>query len=171
MTSQTSQTSQSAQNGFSQRRFGTLTVLGWTGEHPEEERDMPFLLVYSLGDGADGPEAGELALREMLENIGLSVGEEVLDGTAGDKLPVSLLVQSGRAVVTLPNFSVQYPATPEWLRAAEARGHSYFMFATRPWPEGVPGEPVAEETLRDFVSEEMMASAAHCVLPVRTLRP
>lgn len=164
-------TSQTARSGFQQRQFGTLTVIGWTGEHPEDQRDMPFLLVYSLGDGPDGPEAGEEALRAMLRQVGLPIGTELMDGTAdGAHLPVSLMVEGGQAVVTMPHFTAQYPATPEWLRAVGERGVAYFMFATRPWPEGTPGATVEEDALRGFVSEEMMAGAAHCLLPVRALK-
>lgn len=160
---------QTASGGIQQRQLGTLTVIGWSGEHPEDGRDMAFLLAYSLGDGPGGPEATREAARRLLEETGLPVGGELLDGTAGARLPLKLLVEAGKAVLTMPKLTAQYPVTPEWLRAARERGHVYFMFATRPWPEGVPGAPVSEEALQGFVDEEMMASSAHCVLPVQRI--
>lgn len=161
---------QTAQSGFQQRQFGTLTVIGWTGENREDGKDMPFLLAYSTGNGADGPAGSELAARRLLREAGLPVGGEVVDGTSGRQLPVSLLVQAGQAVLTLPHATVQYPATPEWLAAAADRGFAYFLFSTKPWPQGASGRTVGEDELRAFVDENMMRNAAHCLLPVRSLQ-
>lgn len=160
-------TPQAARGGIQQ--LGTLTVIGWSGEHPEDGRDMAFLLAYSLGDGPGGPEATREATRRHLEENGLPLGSELVDGTSGGRLPMKLIVEAGKAVLTMPKLTAQYPATPEWLDAARERGHVYFMFATRPWPEATPGAPVSEEDLRGFVNEEMMTSSAHCVLPVQRL--
>ena len=158
---------QTAQGGIQQRQLGTLTVIGWTGEHPDDGRDMPFLLAYSLGDGPEGPEGTAAAIRQLLAETGLPIGGELVDGTSGRNLPLTLLVEAGQAVLTMPKLTAQYPATPEWLDAAHLRGLAYFMFATKPWPGGAPGTPVTDDALRAFVDDDMMATSAHCVLPVR----
>lgn len=154
---------------YSPAQLGTQILIGWSGANPEG-RDTAFLLAYSLGDGADGPEAGERAMRTALERSGLRVGGETLDATGMPNLPVKLLVQAGQAVLTLPHFKAQYSVPPEWLAAARAEGTVHGMFATRPWPVGVPGQPVGEEQLRAFVGDPaVIASSAHCLLPVRSL--
>ncbi|GAA2602949.1 DUF5949 family protein [Streptomyces axinellae] len=159
---------QTAQGGLRQQQFGTLTVIGWAGAY-EDGRDMAFLLAYSLGDGPAGPQGTRAATKQVITEAGLPLGGEVVDGSARRGLPVTLLVEGGQAVLTMPKLTVQYPAPPEWITAARQRGQVYFMFATDPWPEGAPGANVVEDALREFVSEEMMASAAHCLLPVRSL--
>ncbi|CAM5707933.1 hypothetical protein SCALM49S_01319 [Streptomyces californicus] len=56
------------------------------------------------------------------------------------------------------------------MAAAQGQGQVYGMFATTPWPEAVPGQPVSEDRLRAFVTDEdVVRTAAHCLLPVRTL--
>lgn len=163
-------TTQPDKGASQQDQLGTLTVLGWSGEHPEDGKDMPFLLAFSTGDGVDGPEAGEAAARSLLEEAGLPLGGAEAQ-SAAVRNSVSLMVEAGQACLTMPRLSAQYPAPPEWLRAADERGVVYFLFATRPWPEGTPGNTVTEETLRDFVGdEEVLATAAHMMLPVRTLQ-
>jgi Family of unknown function (DUF5949) len=152
-------------------QLGTLAVIAWSGEHPDDERDMPFLLAYSLGDGEGGPEAVEPAARRLLEEAGLPVGTEYVDAAQAAGLPLTLLVESGQAVLTMPHLTARCAAPPEWLAAVQERGNVYFIFATRPWPEAIPGRPVTEEQLHDFVGdEEMLSTAAHCLLPVRVLR-
>ncbi|MFF1839497.1 DUF5949 family protein [Streptomyces sp. NPDC058231] len=161
---------QTATRTFTQAQLGTLTLLGWSGEHPGVGHEVAFLLVYSLGDGSDGPAAGEAAMRVALERSGLPVGAGLVRAAETPGLPVTLLVQAGQAVLTLPHFTAQYPAPPEWLAAARDQGEVYAMFATRPWPAAVPGRPVSEELLRSFAAdEEIIMSSAHCVLPVRSL--
>ncbi|MFG2627468.1 DUF5949 family protein [Streptomyces sp. NPDC048473] len=161
---------QTATGTFSQAQLGTITLIGWSGEHPVGGHDVAFLLVYSLGDGTDGPAAGEAAMRVALDRSGLPVGAGPVYATEAPGLPVKLLVQAGQAVLTLPHFTAQYPAPPEWLAAAEERGEVHAMFATRPWPQGTPGRPVSEELLRSFAGdEEIIMTSAHCVLPVRSL--
>ncbi|MFD7917684.1 DUF5949 family protein [Streptomyces sp. NPDC059740] len=151
--------------------FGTLTVLGWSGQNPQDGAELAFLLAYSLGDGSAGQEATTRALRTLLEGAGLPVGGELVSVAETPGVPVTLLVEAGQAVLTMPQFTAQYPAPAQWVDAAVKRGEVYFMFATRPWPRGVPGQVVTEEDLRTFVAdEEMLTSSAHCMLPVRTLR-
>ncbi|MFB7916389.1 DUF5949 family protein [Streptomyces sp. NPDC056061] len=161
---------QTATGTFTQAQLGTITLIGWSGEHPDGGPDAAFLLVYSLGDGSDGPAVGEAAMRIALERSGLSVGAGPVYGTETPGLPVKLLVQAGQAVLTLPHFTAQYPARAEWLTAAEQRGEVNIMFATRPWPQGAPGRPMSEELLRSFAGNpEVIVTSAHCVLPVRSL--
>ncbi|EPH40395.1 hypothetical protein STRAU_6539 [Streptomyces aurantiacus JA 4570] len=159
------------QRTFRVADLGTLAVLAWSGEHPEDEKDMAFLLAYSLGDTEGGPEATAEAMRTLLRDEGLPLGGPVLDGARTPSLPVGLLVEGEQAVVNMPHVKAQCVVPPEWLAAVRARGHAYFMLTTRAWPEGKPGSPVKEEALRDFAgSEETLLNAAHCLLPVRRLR-
>lgn len=161
---------QTSTGTFTQAQLGTITLIGWSGEHPADGHDVAFLLVYSLGDGTDGPEAGEAAMRVALERSALTVGSGPVYAAENPGLPVKLLVQAGQAVLTTPHFTAQYPAPPEWLAAAGQRGEVHAMFATRPWPQGAPGRPVSEELLRSFAADPVViTTAAHCVLPVRSL--
>lgn len=48
---------------FAQAQLGTLSLIGWNGEHPDGGHDVAFRLVHSLGDGTDGPAAGAAAMR------------------------------------------------------------------------------------------------------------
>ncbi|GFH36425.1 DUF5949 family protein [Streptomyces pacificus] len=152
-------------------RLGTLVVIAWSGEHPDDERDMPFLLAYALGDGDGGPEGTEAAARELLDTVGLPVGAECVDAAESAGLPVTLLVEAGQAVLTMPHLTVQCAVPPQWLAAVRERSHVYFIFATRPWPDAAPGVPVTEDQLRRFVGDEaVLSTSAHCLLPVRQLR-
>ncbi|MFE3858306.1 DUF5949 family protein [Streptomyces griseorubiginosus] len=154
---------------FNAPDLGTLVVMAWSGEAPDG--DMPYLLAYSLGDGAAGPEGSTAAVEALLENNGLPVGGDLVDGKARPSLPVSLLVESGTAVVTMPGFSAQCVPPPEWLAAVEERGFCYFVFTTRPWPEGEPGKPVDPEALAAFAgADATLNEAAHIVVAPRTLR-
>ncbi|MGW7050668.1 DUF5949 family protein [Streptomyces sp. NPDC054887] len=166
----TSQTAQDAQTPFEQSHLGTISVIAWSGENIDDGRDMAFLLAYSLGDGSAGPEAGERAVRHLLEQTGLPVGEGVTDGSKS-KEPVSLLVESGSISLTMPSLRVQSLVPQEWTAAALKRKHAHLIFTTRPWPDAKPGVPVDAEALKAFVAdEEVLAASAHCVIPVTTLR-
>ncbi|CAM5449073.1 DUF5949 family protein [Streptomyces xanthochromogenes] len=150
--------------------LGSLIVIAWSGESPDGSGDVPFLMAYSLGDGAEGPEGAEAAARSLLDEIGMPAGS-VVDQSQGGSFPVTLIVQGGQAVLTMPTLNAQCPVPPEWLAAAEARGTVQFMFATRSWPEGVPGVAVSDEQLKAFAGDEdTISTAGHCVLPVRRLR-
>ncbi|MFF1419278.1 DUF5949 family protein [Streptomyces sp. NPDC058280] len=151
--------------------LGTLSVIAWTSEPSTGERAAPFLLAYSLGDGHNGPEAGEKAMRTVLGGIGLNPGGDLVDASQAPGMPITLLVEAGRAVLTMPYLNAQCAVPPEWEQDARENGQVYFLVATRPWAEGTPGKPVSEEQLRAFVGdEEMLSAAAHCLLPVRSLR-
>ncbi|QEU94290.1 DUF5949 family protein [Streptomyces kanamyceticus] len=151
--------------------LGTLAVIAWSGEHPEDQKDMPFLLAYSLGDTEGGPESTAEALTTLLANAGLPIGGPVVDGSRAPSMPVSLLVEADQAVVTMPHVNAQCAVPPEWLAAVKQRGHAYFMVTTRAWPEGKPGQQVGEEQLGEFAGdEETLLNAAHCLLPARSLR-
>ncbi|HEY9439475.1 MAG TPA: DUF5949 family protein, partial [Streptomyces sp.] len=66
--------SQTATRTFTQAQLGTQVLIGWSGRHTTSGHDVAFLLTYSLGDGQDGPEAGEQAMRAALTRSGLQVG-------------------------------------------------------------------------------------------------
>ena len=150
--------------------LGTLAVIAWSGTHPDEAGEIPFLLAYSLGDGAGGQEASTEAVRMLLENTGLPIGE-VVDATRKPSFPVSLLVVAGQAVVNMPYLNTQCVPPPEWLAAAAERGYAYFVFATRPWPTAAPGRTVSDADFASFTRDEAtLTGAAHCLLPVRGLR-
>jgi hypothetical protein len=150
--------------------LGTLSVIPWTGGPSEGERNAPFLLAYSLGDGREGPEAAEEAMRAVLGEVGLRPGGDLVDLSLTPSVPITLLVEAGRAVLTMPYLNAQCPVPPEWERDAREQGQVYFIVATRPWAEGAPGRPVGEEQLRAFVGDEaVLSAAAHCLVPVRSL--
>jgi hypothetical protein len=154
---------------FSVADLGTLVVMPWSGE--AADGDMPYLLAYSLGDAAGGPETTSAAVRNLLVSNGLPVGGDLVDGANKPSLPVSLLVESGQAVVTMPSLNAQCTPPPEWLDAVAERGFAYFVFTTRPWPEARPGKPVTPEALAEFAgADETLDAAAHVVLPARSLR-
>ncbi|WP_367322968.1 DUF5949 family protein [Streptomyces sp. HUAS ZL42] len=149
--------------------LGTLVVLAWSGAAPDG--DMPYLLAYSLGDGAGGPEASSAAVERLLLSTGLAPGEGLVDAARRPGLPVSLLVEAGQAVVTMPHLNVQCVPPPEWLAAVARRGHACLVFTTRPWPAAEPGRPVDPEALAAFAgAEETLRAAAHVLLPARSLR-
>ncbi|MFE3072692.1 DUF5949 family protein [Streptomyces sp. NPDC059247] len=151
--------------------LGTLTVIPWASEPTAESAGTPFLMAYSLGDGRDGPEAGQQALRAALETMGLSVGDRLFDLDKDAGINASLLVEGGSAVLSLPFLKVQCPVPDEWQTAARESGKVYLLCSVRPWPEAVPGRPVEEELLRSFVAdEETLADCAHVLMPVRRLQ-
>ncbi|MFD7166946.1 DUF5949 family protein [Streptomyces violascens] len=150
--------------------LGSLVVIAWSGEHPDEGDDVPFLMAYPLGDGTEGPEGAETAARALLDELGMPAGS-VLDKDRGAALPVTLIVQGGQAVLAMPSLTVQCPVPPEWLVAADRRGTVQFMFATRSWPDALPGIAVGDARLRAFAGDaDTISTAGHCVLPVRRLR-
>ncbi|MEU8788860.1 DUF5949 family protein [Streptomyces sp. NPDC048643] len=149
--------------------LGTLAVMAFSGEAPDG--DMPYLLAYSLGDGEAGPEGSASAIRQLLTDNGIPVGETLIDGSKHPSLPLTLLVEGGQAVVRMPHLNAQCVAPPEWLAAVGERGYAYFLFATRAWPVAQPGKPVAPEDLTAFAGDEdTLLSAAHVLLPARSLR-
>jgi hypothetical protein len=152
--------------------LGTLIIIPWANEPATDSGAVtPFLLVCSRGDGRDGPEAGTEALRAELEKAGLSTGGAVADLTRVTRSSVSLLVEAGQAVLSLPFLHVQCPVSPTWQRAAQESGTAYLICATRPWPEAVQGQAVSAEQLRTFVSDEQtVPTSVRCLLPVRRVR-
>ncbi|MGW0823606.1 DUF5949 family protein [Streptomyces sp. NPDC002845] len=149
--------------------LGTLVVIAWSGE--TLDGDMPYLLAYSLGDGPSGPDASSIAIEKLLLDAGLRIGGESVADTARSSPPVSLLVEAGQAVISMPNLSAQCTPPPQWLAAVSERGYAHFVFTTCPWPEGEPGKPVDPEALAAFVgAEETLKAAAHVALPAGSLR-
>ncbi|SEG47013.1 hypothetical protein SAMN05216223_105353 [Actinacidiphila yanglinensis] len=152
-----------------QSRMGTLVVIPWAGAH-EDGEDIAFLLAYSLGDGVDGPAAGQEAVLEAAREIGLPVGGTVLDVAQVQKFDVRLLVAADKAVLTMPYLKVTCPVPDQWTAAARARGSVHVILASRPWPEGVPGARITEEELRAFAAdEEVLSTAAHFRVPAGSL--
>ncbi|MGW0336812.1 DUF5949 family protein [Streptomyces sp. NPDC003011] len=154
---------------FRSADLGTLVIMAWSGEAPDGH-DMPYLLACSLGDAPDGPEATTAAVERLLNDNGLPVGGDLVDGNVRPSLPVSMLVVAGQAVVTMPRLNAQCPVRPEWLAAVAKRGYAYFVFTTRPWPEASQGTVTPEELAGFAGSEETLKAAAHIVLPARSLR-
>jgi hypothetical protein len=73
-----------------------------------------------------------------------------------------LLLSAGR-------LKSQFVPPETWLETVGELGYACLIFATRVWPEGA--EPGDAEALAAFTSDEAaMASAAHVVLPARSLR-
>ncbi|MFE2879145.1 DUF5949 family protein [Streptomyces roseus] len=151
--------------------LGTLSVLAWIGD-PAEGHDIPYLLAYTLGDGPQGREAGERAARGLLEEIGLPIGDVVMDGTRNPAgFPVQIVLADNQVALTLPGLNATCTAPDEWVAAANESGQAYFLFATRAWPEAVPGQPVDPKTLQEFAGDEaVLTGSAHCVLAVRRLQ-
>ncbi|WP_329442824.1 DUF5949 family protein [Streptomyces canus] len=148
---------------------GTLVIMAWSGEAPDGQ-DMPYLLACSLGNAADGPEAATAAVEKLLNDNGLPIGGDLVDGNVRPSLPVTLLVVAGHAVVTMPRLNAKCPVRPQWLAAVAKRGYAYFVFTTRPWPEA-SGQSVTPDELAAFAgSDETLKAAAHIVLPARSLR-
>ncbi|MDQ1038551.1 hypothetical protein QFZ75_004967 [Streptomyces sp. V3I8] len=164
MTSATSET-----RPFPAADLGTLVVMAWSGEQPDG--NMPYLLAYPLGDGENGPEGSAAAVERLLEANGLPLGDPVVDATRQPDFPVRLLVEADQAVVGMTRLNARCPVPPEWLAAVGERGHAYFLFTTRPWPEAEPGKPVEPEALAAFVGdEETLTRAAHALVPARDPR-
>ncbi|MEV6795133.1 DUF5949 family protein [Streptomyces sp. NPDC051320] len=159
--------SETSTSGVQRGQLGTLSVLAWAGE-PETHQN-PYLLAYSLGDGTDGPVAGTAAVRTLFAELGIPVDGQVVDGSRPG-FPVRLLVEGGQAVLNMPYLNAQCTVPPEWLQAAAEQSTVHFMFASRPWPQAVPGRPVSEEMLTAFVDEDLLTTSAHCLLPVGRLR-
>jgi hypothetical protein len=160
---------QTAQGGIRQNPFGTLSVVGWAGDYGDG-RDMAFLLLFSLGDGEGTEEETAAAMRQLAKQAGLTVGGNILDATsAGRQFPVTAVVEGGQVALTMPKMSVQYRTPPEWVSAAQDRGHVYFLVATHPWSQMSETDAIDQEALREFMTDEVLNASAHCLLPVRRL--
>ncbi|MEU7066596.1 DUF5949 family protein [Streptomyces sp. NPDC053429] len=161
----------STQAEIDRSELGTLSVLAWIGD-PSEGHDIPYLLAYTLGDGPKGKEAGEAAARGLLEEIGLPIGDVVMDGTRNPStFAVQIVLAGNQVALTLPGLNATCTAPDEWVTAATESGQAYFLFATTAWPEAVPGRPVSPELLQAFAGDEaVLTSSAHCVITVQSLR-
>lgn len=152
-------------------RLGTLVVIPWAGEHPQDGADMAFLMAYSLGDGVGGPEDGQRAVLEAAAEIGLPVGGAVLELAGMQRPPVRLLVEGGQAVLSMSYLHANCPVPPEWTAAARSRGMVYLILASQPWPQAAPGSSLTEQQLRAFAADEdVLRTAAHCLVPVGALQ-
>ncbi|MFF4251657.1 DUF5949 family protein [Streptomyces sp. NPDC001663] len=145
--------------------LGTLVLLPWSGEAPDGS-DMPYLLAYSLGDAEGGPETTAAAVEGLLASNGLSVGGNLVDGTAMPGLAVTLRVEGGQVVVGLPQLGARCAAPPDWLAAIAERGYAYLVFTTRAWSDGRPGQAIDPAALAAFAgAEQTLRAAAHVLLP------
>lgn len=154
-----------------QSRLGTLAVIPWAGTHAEDGAGIAFLMAYSLGDGIEGPSGSEAAVLAAAAEIGLPVGGAILDVAQVPQVGVKLLVEGGKAVLTMPYLQVTCPVPEEWTAAARLRESVYVIFASRPWPEAAPGSAVTEDALRAFAGDEaVLTTAAHCLVPVGAIR-
>jgi hypothetical protein len=152
-------------------RLGTLAVIPWAGQHPEDGADIPFLMAYSLGDGIEGSSGAESAVLAAAAEIGLPVGGMILDVAQVPQVDVKVLVEGGKAVLRMPYLHVSCPVPDEWTIAARLRKTVYVILASRPWPEAVPGSVVTEEALRAFAGDHaVLTSAAHFLVPIGTIR-
>ncbi|MDQ8707202.1 DUF5949 family protein [Streptomyces sp. LHD-70] len=159
---------QTAPSG-NQFSLGTLSILAWIGA-PEEGHQTPYLLAYTLGDGENGAAENEAAVVALAQSLSLPLDGTMADGSRPG-FPVQLLVEAGQAVLTLKALKAQCVAPPEWLAAVEQGAAVHFVLSTRAWPEAAPGQPVPLEAFRAYVGdEEVLRSAAHCLLPVNKLR-
>ncbi|MFI6941511.1 DUF5949 family protein [Streptomyces sp. NPDC050418] len=149
--------------------LGTLSILTWIGA-PEEGNTTPYLLAYPLGDGPQGAEGAQDAMVGLAQELSLTPGGGMTDGSA-PSFPVKLLVESGQAVLTMGAFRAQCAVPPEWAAAVDAGEKVHLIVSPRAWPQAVPGEPVAPETLSAYIGDEaVFAQAAHCALPAGRLR-
>ena len=155
---------------FRMTDLGTLVLLPWSGA-AADGRDLPYLLVYSLGDAEGGPQTTSAAVEGLLADNGLRVGGGLVDDTTEAGIAVSLFLEAGQAFVTMPQLGARCAAPPEWLAAVAERGCAHLVFTTRPWPEGRPGRPIEPAALAAFAgAEQTLRAAAHVLLPALTPR-
>ncbi|MFF0437701.1 DUF5949 family protein [Streptomyces sp. NPDC004327] len=147
-------TSHVASKAHSAHSMGTLTVISWTLGPTDEMPATPFLMVYSLGDGLHGREAGEAELRQTLEDMGVPVGGVVVDAGQDRGIGAHLLVEAERAVLTLPFMNAQCPVSAEWQAAAHETGHVIVKIPVVPWPDAQPGAQLAEDRLKAFLMDD-----------------
>ncbi|MGW0735683.1 DUF5949 family protein [Streptomyces sp. NPDC002851] len=151
------------------QKLGTMSTLTWIGAH-DEGHDTPYLLVYSLGDTEEGAEAAEKAVAELAQSLGLSAGGDMADGSRPD-FPVTLLMEGRQAVLNMQAFIAQGDVPQEWLDVIEGGSPVHLILSAKAWPEALPGKPVTTEALAAYIGDEaVVASAAHCMLPVGKLR-
>ncbi|MEU0048648.1 DUF5949 family protein [Streptomyces sp. NPDC006184] len=151
--------------------LGTLALLAWMARNEVGDGRTPCLLACSLGDGPDGPEAASAAVGRLLDDMGLPVGGEPVDGTTRPSLKVSMLVVAGQIVLQMPGVSNQVSPPAEWLSAVEELGYAYFMLTTRICPSTGPRRAATGEALAAFAAApDTVNAAAHLYLPARSLR-
>ncbi|MEV5973887.1 DUF5949 family protein [Streptomyces sp. NPDC051921] len=151
--------------------MGTLTVISWTLGPTDDMPATPFLMVYSLGDGLHGPEAGEAELRQTLEGMGVPIGGIVVDAGQDRGIGAHLLVEAQRAVLTLPFMNAQCQVPVEWQEAAYETGHVIVKIPVVPWPDAAPGVPVDEDRLKAFISaDDVVRNSGHIAVPVSRIQ-
>ncbi|MFG2356070.1 DUF5949 family protein [Streptomyces sp. NPDC048521] len=161
----------SAIRPFRAADLGTLVLLAWLARNEQGDGRTPCLLACSLGDGPDGPEASSAAVERLIDDLGLPIGGEPVDGTTRPSLKVSMLVVAGQIVLQMPQVTSQVTPPADWLRAVEKLGYTYFMFTTRICPSTGPRRPVDGKELAAFAgAPETTNAAAHVFLPARSLR-
>ncbi|MFD0370377.1 DUF5949 family protein [Streptomyces sp. NPDC059071] len=151
--------------------MGTLTVISWVLGPTDDMPATPFLMVYSIGDGEHGPEAGAAELRSTLEGMGVPIGGDVVDAGKDRGIGAHLLVEAQRAVLTLPFMNAQCPVSTEWQEAAYETGHVILMIPLLPWSAAQPGQPVTEAELKAFVTDDnVVRTAGHVAVPVSRIQ-
>ncbi|MFI8518481.1 DUF5949 family protein [Streptomyces sp. NPDC085481] len=164
-------TSNVASKAHSAHSMGTLTVVSWTLGPADDMPATPFLMVYSLGDGQHGPEAGEAELRTTLEGMGVPIGGIVVDAGQDRGIGAHLLVEAQRAVLTLPFMNAQCPVPVEWQAAAYETGHVIVKVPVVPWPDAQPGVPVEEDRLKAFITDDaVVRNSGHIAVPVSRIQ-
>ncbi|MFI8825987.1 DUF5949 family protein [Streptomyces sp. NPDC053431] len=164
-------TSNVLSSAHSAHSMGTLTVISWTLGPTDDMPATPFLMVYSIGDGLHGPEAGEAELRETLEGMGVPIGGIVVDAGQDRGIGAHLLVEAERAVLTLPFMNAQCQVPVEWQEAAYATGHVIVKVPVVPWPDAAPGAPVDEDRLKAFISaDDVVRNTGHIAVPVSRIQ-
>ncbi len=144
--------------------LGTVSVLAWIGD-PDGGHETPYLLAYTLGDGAAGVESSERAMAALAEQLSLPVDGTLTNGARAG-FPVKLFMVGGQATLNLQSVTAQCHVPDEWLAAVDAGASVHLMVSTTAWPQAVPGQPVAEETLARYIGDEkVFAAAAHCLVP------
>jgi len=164
-------TSNVAPAAHSAHSMGTLTAISWTLGPTEDMPATPFLMVYSIGDGLHGPEAGATELRETLEGMGVPIGGIVVDAAQERGIGAHLLVEAERAVLTLPFVNAQCQVSQEWQQAAYETGHVIVKIPVLPWPDAAPGVEIAEDRLKAFISaDEIVRNTGHLAVPVSRIQ-
>ncbi|WP_415948036.1 DUF5949 family protein [Streptomyces sp. KLOTTS4A1] len=145
--------------------LGTVSVLAWIGD-PDDGHDTPYLLAYTLGDGAAGAAGSEQAMAVLAEQLSLPVDGTMTNGARAG-FPVKLFMVDRQATLNLQTVTAQCQVPEEWLAAVDAGASVHLMVSTTAWPQAVPGQPVSAEMLAGYIGDEkVFAAAAHCVVPV-----
>ncbi|MEV6963198.1 DUF5949 family protein [Streptomyces sp. NPDC051207] len=145
---------------------GSFVAMSWSRETPQGA--IPYILVFSLGDGTSGPEGSATAVEQLIHNCQLSTDDGLIDGSLRPSMPISLLVVDGSVVLTMPQINTPIIPSNQWLTDVTERGYACLLITTRTWPGG---ELTDTDALAAFANhEETLKHSAKIVLPTRKLR-